>query len=321
MKIKPLKIGKLRINPPILLAPMVDVTDLPYRLVCRKAGAQLCYTEMLYVDAIIYENNKTQKLMQTNNQDSPLGIQITGNKLEHFEKAIPYLKKYDFVDLNCGCPSEKLIKSQAGSFLLNNPGLISKIIKILKKHNLIVTAKIRLGFEKNNVLEIAKEIERAGADAITIHPRLATHRYNVKADWNEIKKLKQAIKIPIIANGDILSLNDAISIIKQTDCDGIMIARGAIGNPFLFKQINHYFKTGKKLDLDINHNINYLKLYLSLCKKYKFEDLSRIKRISCKFIHDFRGASEMRNKIMQLKDVKDLEKEIKQLPETQKPKP
>jgi nifR3 family TIM-barrel protein len=310
MKLKPLKIGKLKINPPILLAPMVDVTDLPYRLICRKAGAQLCYTEMLYVDAIIYENKKTQKLMQTNKQDSPLGIQITGNKLEHFEKAIPYLKKYDFVDLNCGCPSEKLIKSQAGSFLLNNPGLISKIIKLLKKHNLVVTAKIRLGFEKNNVLGIAKEIENAGADAITIHPRLATHGYNVKADWNEIKKLKEKIKIPLIANGDILSLKDALSIIKQTNCDGIMIARGAIGNPFLFKQINHYLKTGKEIPFNFEENLKYLKDYIKLCKKYKFEDLSRIKRISCKFIHGFRGASETRNKIMQLKDIRDLEKEI-----------
>lgn len=306
MKLHPLKIGKLKINPPILLAPMVDITDLPYRLVCRKAGAKLCYTEMIYVDAIIHENEKTKRLMQTCKGDSPIGIQITGNKMDHFKKAIPYLKKYDFVDLNCGCPSERLIKSEAGSYLLNNPKLIYEIIKLLKQNKLTVTAKIRLGYKGNNVLEIAKLIEDAGADAITLHPRLAIDGYDVKADWSQIKKLKERIKIPIIANGDILSLEDALSVVKQTGCDGIMIARGAIGNPLLFKQINYYLKTGKKLEVSFKENIKLLRQYLKLAKKYK-SDVSRVKNLSCKFIKGFPGASEMRNQMMQLKDVKHIE--------------
>jgi len=311
IKLKPLKIGKLKIDSPIILAPMVDITDLPYRLVCRKAGASLCYTEMLYIDAIIYENDKTKRLMQTNKRDKPLGIQITGNNLNHFKKAIPYLKKYDFVDLNCGCPSEKLIKSKAGSYLLSNPKLIQEIIKLLKQNKLTVTAKIRLGFNKNNVLEIAKTIEKAGADAITIHPRLATQGYETKADWNEIKKIKQSIKIPIIANGDILSSEDAIRCLKETNCNGIMIARGAIGNPFLFKQIKRQLKTSKPLPFSFKDNLNYLKLYLKLCKKHKFSDIGRIKRISCKFIKGIQRAGETRNEIMRLQSISEIEKLIK----------
>jgi nifR3 family TIM-barrel protein len=298
LPLKPLKIGKIAIRSPIILAPMVDITDLPYRLVCRKAGCQLAYTEMIYIDAIIHENQKTQKLMQTNKTDSPLGIQITGNNLEHFKQAIPILKKYDFVDLNCGCPSERLIKSQAGSFLLNSPKLIHDIISLLKSNGLTVTAKIRLGFKKNNVLEVLKAIESAGADAITVHPRLAIHGYNEKADWQQIKLVKQNTKLPVIANGDILDEDSALSCLQQTGCDAIMVARGAIGDPLIFKRINNYLKTGRKLQVSIKENIKYLNLYLSLCKKYDFTDLSRIKRISCKFIKGFPGSSKIRNDIM-----------------------
>jgi nifR3 family TIM-barrel protein len=310
--LKPLKIGKIVIKDPILLAPMVDVTDLPYRLVCRKAGCELAYTEMLYVDAIIHENEKTKKLMQTSKEDSPLGIQITGNKLDSFKKVLPYLKKYDFVDLNCGCPSEKLIRSEAGSYLLNSPKLISDIIKLLKQNKLTVTAKIRLGFDKNNVLEIAKAVESAGADAITVHPRLATDGYDVKADWSQIKLVKQSVKIPVIANGDILDDKSAIECIKKTNCDGIMIARGAIGNPAIFKQISNYLKTKKQKEILLKEKIKCLKDYLKLAKKYK-SDLSRVKNLSCKFIKGFPGASETRNQLMKSNSLDEIEKFIKKL--------
>lgn len=304
--LKPLKIGKIKINNPILLAPMVDITDMPYRLICKKAGAALCYTEMLYVDAIIHENKKTQKLMQFSNKEKPIGIQITGNNLEHFKQATPYLKKYSLVDLNCGCPSEKITGNQAGSYLLNNPHLIGDIIKLLKKAKLTVTAKIRLGYKKNNSLEIAKIIESAGADAITIHPRLATHGYDTKADWSQIKLIKQHLKIPVIANGDILNEEDAKNILEQTGCDGLMIARGAIGDPLIFKKINHYLKTGKKIKFSIKDNLKLLSDYLKICKKHDFQDIARIKRISCKFIKGFDGASKNRNEIMQLSSIDEI---------------
>ena len=200
MRLKSLKIGKLKLKHPIILAPMVDVTDLPYRLICKKAGASLAYTEMLYISAIIHENEKTKKLMKTIPSEKPVGIQITGNSPEEFKKAIPYLKNYSLVDINCGCPSLRITGNQAGSYLLKNPEKISEIIKILKSAGLTVTAKIRLGFDKNEAVKIAKTIEKAGADAITVHARLAIHGNEVPADWEQIKNVKKAVKIPVIGN-------------------------------------------------------------------------------------------------------------------------
>ena len=153
---KKLKIGNIRLENPLILAPMVDVTNLPYRLICRKAGASMAYVEMIYADAITHENKKTKELMRTIRTEHPLGIQITGNSIKEIKDCIPYLKGYDLVDINCGCPSIKITGNEAGSYLLNNPEKIVEMIKVLKKAGLTVTAKVRLGFKKNNVLEVAK---------------------------------------------------------------------------------------------------------------------------------------------------------------------
>ena len=284
---------------------MVDITNLPYRLLCRKTGASLCFTEMIYIDSIIHKNKKTKKLMETNNLDSPIGIQVTGNNLESFRKAIPYLKKYDLVDINCGCPSDRIIGNKAGSFLLNNPEKIADIIKLLKSEGLTVTAKIRLGFKENKVIKIAKIIEKAGADAITIHGRLASQDYDVKADWNEIKKAKSALRIPVIANGDITSGKDAKELLDF--CDGIMIARAAIGDPLVFSRISKYLKTGKEIPSNFKENIKLLNEYLQLCRKYKFNNLSRIKYIGTKFIKNVKNAGKQRKELMQSKSISEIE--------------
>ena len=284
---------------------MIDITNLPYRLLCRKTGASLCFTEMIYIDSIIHKNKKTKKLMETNNLDSPIGIQVTGNNLESFRKAIPYLKKYDLVDINCGCPSDRIIGNKAGSFLLNNPEKIADIIKLLKSEGLTVTAKIRLGFKENKVIKIVKIIEKAGADAITIHGRLASQDYDVKADWNEIKKAKSALHIPVIANGDITSGKDAKELLDF--CDGIMIARAAIGDPLVFSRISKYLKTGKEIPSNFKENIKLLNEYLQLCRKYKFNNLSRIKYIGTKFIKNVKNAGKQRKELMQSKSISEIE--------------
>src|SRR3989338_9859624 len=237
---KPLQIGRIKLKNNLILSPMVDVTDLAYRMICRKAGASMAYTEMLYIDAILHENDKTKKLMKTCKEDYPIGLQVTGNNEEEFKRFAKSkeLKNFDLIDINCGCPSIKITGNEAGSFLLKNPSKIGNMIKILKKEGLIVTAKIRLGFDKNNVLKVAKEIEKAGADALTVHSRLAIDGRDVPADWKYIKEVKKIVKIPVIGNGDVFSGKDAEKMMKETKCDGVMVARGAIGDPLIFSRVS-----------------------------------------------------------------------------------
>ena len=308
---KPLKIGKIKIKNPLFLAPMVEVTDLPYRLICRKAGAAMAYTEMLYIDAILHENKKTKDLMKTSKEDKPLGIQVTGSSINEFKKLRPYVKKYDLVDINCGCPSIRITGNQAGSYLLKNPSKITSIIKILKNQDLTVTAKIRLGFKENNAIKIAKQIEKAGADAITIHTRLAIHGRSVPADHSWTKKIKETISIPLIANGDIFSPQDAEKLLEFSD--SVMIARGAIGDPLIFKRTLRYLKTGKEIQTSFKENIKQFSLYLSLAKKYNLLDLSRIKYIGTNFIKNTHGAAKLRQELMALKNINEIQTFLKDL--------
>ncbi|MEK6855495.1 MAG: tRNA-dihydrouridine synthase family protein [Nanoarchaeota archaeon] len=298
---KALKIGNVKLKTPIFLAPMVDVTDLPYRLICRKFGAGMAYSEMIYIDAILHKNKKTLKLMKTCKDDRPVGLQITGNNEEEFKKFVKTKtwKDFDIIDLNCGCPSLRITGNQAGSYLLKNPDKISRIIRILKKTGKPVTVKIRLGFKKNNVMKVAKSVEKAGADALTVHPRLAIHGNNVKADWSWIKKVKNNIGIPVIGNGDVFSGEDAKKMLEITD--GVMIARGALGDPYIFDRILAYLKTGREKEFDFKKNISAFLDYLNLAEKHGVIDISRIKYIGSSFIRNVQGAPKLRNKLMKLK--------------------
>lgn len=310
---KLIKIGKIKLKSPFLLAPMVEVTDLPYRIICRKAGCGLAYTEMIYADAITHENEKTKLMLKTNSQDSPKAVQITANNELELQKALPYLKQFDLIDLNCGCPSIKIQGSKAGAYLLNEPEKIARFIKILKTSNLPVTVKIRLGFHSNNILKIAKLIESAGADAITVHARLATHSYSTPAQWNEIKKIKQALNIPVIGNGDVSSPELAIKMLKETGCDAVMIARGALGNPLIFRQCNQLLKEGKYSPISFKDNLKQFEIYIKLSEKYKTGNISKMKFIGTNFLKGVEGASKMRNELMHLKDTKEIKKFVESI--------
>jgi len=306
-----LKIGKITFKNRLFLAPMLDITNLPYRLICRKAGVAMAYTEMINVPAIIHENEKTKNMMKTLRGDSPIGIQITGNSVQEFKKVIPFLKDYDLVDINCGCPSERIYSNESGSYLLNNPEKIAEIIKLLKKAGLTVTAKIRLGFKKNNVLQVAKLIEKAGADAITVHARLANEGYDVPADLEWIKKVKKAVSIPVIGNGDVINEEKAVEMLKI--CDGVMIARGAIGDPLIFSRILYYLETGKKKEFDFKKNIECFQEYLKLSEKYKTLNLPNIKHLGCKFIKNIEGAAKLRFELMKCQDFEEIKDFFKRI--------
>jgi tRNA-dihydrouridine synthase B len=303
---KGLKIGKIELKNCLFLAPMVDVTDLPYRVICREAGAGMTYTEMLYIDAILHENKKTKNLMKTTKEERPVGLQVTGNNVNEFKKfaKLKELKNYDLIDINCGCPSIRITGNEAGSYLLKNPEKIGEMIRILKNEGHIVTAKIRLGFKKNNVLKVAKEIEKAGADALTVHARLAVHGRRVPANWKWIEKIKKSVKIPVIGNGDVFSGEDAKKMLEI--CDGVMIARGAIGDPLIFDRI---LNGGEK---DVKKNLKLFLRYLKLEKEIYGSDIDfgRVKFVGGSFLKEFKGASKSREKFMKLKSVKDMRRFI-----------
>lgn len=310
-KIKSLRIGNLRIENPLFLAPMVDVSDLAYRILCRRSGAGMAYTEMLQAEALIHANKAMEYKTLTNPEDKPLGIQITGRRVSDFGKIIPKLRSYDLVDLNCGCPGHLTVDHGSGSYLMKSPDKIAKIISLLKDNELTVTAKIRLGFNKNDVLNLSKKIESAGADAITLHPRLAKEGRGVKADWRWFSKVKDKIGIPLIGNGDVFKPEDAEKMLEFTD--GVMIARGAIGNPLIFEQTLNYLKTGKVKEIDFKENLNLYLDYLKLSKKYDLLKMSKVKYIGGKFLRGFENAPEKRNEFMKLKSFEDIERFVRGL--------
>jgi nifR3 family TIM-barrel protein len=314
---KTFKIGKIKLKNPLVLAPMVDVTDLPFRLLCRRAGAGLAFTEMVYIDALLHENAPTLRMVKTCKEDSPLGLQITGNDVNEFEEFVKrrnLWKDFDLIDLNCGCPSSRIIGTEAGSFLLKDPEKIAAIIRVLKKTKKIVSVKIRLGYLKNNVVNIAKKIEGAGADAITIHARLSNDPYAKKADWSWITKVKKEVKIPVIGNGDVFNGKDVKKLLDETNCDGVMIARAAIGDPLVFRRILDYLKTGNEKESSFKENFKQFEEYLKLEKKYfkNKADFNKLKYVGGKFLRGFRNAGKKRDEFMKLKNWSEIENFFKE---------
>lgn len=298
---KSLSIGPLKFKNNLFLAPMVDVTDLPYRLLCRRAGAAMAYTEMLNVGSILHTNPKTLRMLKTNEEDRPSGVQITAPRIADFKAVTPYLKSFDLVDINCGCPSIRITDNASGSYLLRTPHKIARYIQVLKEAGYTTTAKIRLGFRKNNVLRVARVLEKAGADAITVHARLSHQSYKIPAELKWIKDVKNAVGIPVIGNGDVDSGEKAAAMLDNVD--GCMIARAAIGDPLIFSRVLHYLKTGKEQEYDPQKNIQQFLSYLELAQKHDVVEMPRVKFLGSSFLKGFKGAAEARAELMNVKSV------------------
>ena len=308
---KTLSIGPITLKNQLLLAPMVDVTDLPYRILSRQAGAGMAYTEMLNIDAILHTNAKTQSLLRTSKEDTPSGVQITGPRIGDFKKVIPHLREFAIVDINCGCPSIRITDNASGSYLLRTPHKIARYIKVLKEGGYTTTAKIRLGFKKNNALRVARLVEKAGADALTVHARLSTHSYKINADWKWIAQIRKEIGIPVIGNGDVRIGADAARMLDVAD--GCMIARAAIGDPLIFSRVLHYLKTGKEQAFDPVANLKQFEEYMHLAKKHDLVDMGRVKFLGGNFIKGFKGAAEKRAAFMQVKTLEDAKSFVQKL--------
>lgn len=250
--IKPLKIGSVTLPNNLILAPMAGVTALPFRLLCKEQGAGLLCMEMVSAKAILYKNRNTESLLEIDPRENPVSLQLFGSDPEIISNIAHQIedRPFDILDLNMGCPVPKIVNNGEGSALMKNPKLAGEIIReTVKAIDKPVTVKIRKGFDDEhiNAVEMAKIAEDAGAAAVAVHGRTREQFYSGRADWDIIRQVKEAVSIPVIGNGDLLTAEDVIAMEAQTGCDGFMIARGAQGNPWIFRQILHYFETGEHL--------------------------------------------------------------------------
>lgn len=265
-----MQIGNVEIENNIFLAPMAGVTDSSYRIIAKEMGAGLVTTEMISAKGLYYRDENTQKLMTIDSRERPIALQIFGSdpKImgEVIEKHINPRGDIDIVDINMGCPAPKIVKNGDGSALMKNPRLVRQILKeVVRASNKPITLKIRMGWDKDSVngIEIGKIAEEEGIAALTIHGRTRDMFYSGEADWQYIKKAKESLSIPIIGNGDIFHPIDAIRMMEYTNCDGVAIGRGAMGNPWIFK--GTIPNSNEKIDMAIRH--------LDLLCKLKGEDI------------------------------------------------
>ncbi|URZ14700.1 tRNA dihydrouridine synthase DusB [Clostridium felsineum] len=273
-----MKVANLNLEGNVFLAPMAGVTDIIFRKICRKMGADLCFTEMVSAKALYYGSENTEELMKVSDEEKYAAVQMFGSEPDIMAKACEKFNvddKISIIDINMGCPAPKIVKNGEGSALMKEPKLAYEIVRAVKKvANKPVTVKFRKGFDEDNInaVEFAKVIESAGADMITVHGRTRAQMYEGKADLDIIKAVKEAVSIPVIGNGDIISGESAIRMLEYTNCDGLMIARGAMGNPWIFREVKSALNSKEIIKPTPIEKINMCILHYKEAVKYYGEN-------------------------------------------------
>ena len=310
------KIGNIEMKNNVVLAPMAGISNSAYRTIIKDMGCGLIYAEMVSDKAISFGNEKTIDMLYMTDYERPIAQQIFGSDKESFVKSAKYIYENmhpDIIDINMGCPVPKVaVKAQAGSALLKNPDKVYEIVKaVVESVPSPVTVKIRSGWDQNsiNAVEIAKIIEKAGASAITVHPRTRAQGYSGNADWNIIKEVKENVSIPVIGNGDIRSCYDAKRMLEETKCDAIMIGRGVLGNPWLIKECVEYLEKGiepKKVSCE--EKIKMIKHHLKLLKETKNDKLAllEIRSHATWYLKGIPNSSHLRSEICKSKTIEEL---------------
>ncbi len=300
-------IKKLSFDTPIyVLAPLAGFTDLPFRSVAKKFGADLTVSEMLSSNALVHGSEKTFHMLEKSSNEDPYSVQIAGSNVDIIKGAVEILNEQsgiDIIDLNCGCPVPKVVGHGSGSSLLLDLPLMSEIIKTIKNtsNKSLTSVKIRLGFEKKNHIEIAKIVEDSGADFLAVHGRTRAGKFKSEVDYDAIKEIKEAVSIPVIANGDIDSYDKAKSVLEHTGTDGVMIGRGAVGAPWIF----HQLKTGTKdISSQIKHEI-ILEHFDRMIEFYGDHGVAMFRKHTHTYSKGYRGASILRNDVNRISDPKE----------------
>ncbi len=312
---KTLQIGNVTLENNLVLGPMAGVTDLPFRLLCKEQGAGLLCMEMVSAKGIYYNNKNTEQLLAIDEREHPVSLQLFGSDPEIMSEMAKKIEErpFDILDINMGCPVPKVVNNSDGSALMKNPVLAGKIIeKTARAIKKPVTVKIRKGFDDAhiNAVEMAKVAEASGAAAIAVHGRTREQYYSGRADWDIIRQVKEAVKIPVIGNGDILTPEDAIRIEEQTGCDGFMIARGAQGNPWIFAQILHYFKTGEHLSKPTAEEMVQMMLRhakMQLAFKGDYTGIREIRKHAAWYTAGYPNAARLRSAINEVESYEQLE--------------